>query len=570
MAHSIIICFDNSESARNGDFLPNRLVTMRETVYEVAQAIVRHREDNEIGFITMGGSRPDLASPMSHNMITFQKKLHETRTTGNMVDLFASLKLALLIHNHRISMKIKLKRRVIVFLGSTINEIVQKDAQIDKIGEQYRQNEVSLDLIIFGDPIEVKCSLEYFELFVDSLGSESQLIGICSNNHDISTFIFDRLRSLSEFRQFRIFIPSMELPQTDDIDLELMTAIQLSLNDLQQHGSAKGAKTSDLSSLETTVKEKSKTIKSITKLNVKSPSIENLKSSLFKNVKDENEFLKVRKSLKEKILLDKAKVEERKLLQFKSIHSSTAWKEEKQQLIKSKILKQTNVTKEKYTENSENNIPKRRVKRTVVKNVNTTKNKDQAFVSQTRSQKSNYSIASSRTKRDVSPFSIEKSDIPKMEDFYKLLKKIQSLKRPRTPRMSSSLEMKKKSITNIRLPKSRKTSVIFQNSALHSEKNVIKKSVGKFDFDKMKKIIDEKLNQLQENSRNKIGILQPNKLETLKSSPIHHTNLLPTIHQTKKKFEPIKIPILGKPFKLLNLNHNSKNSKLTEKKYVKT
>lgn len=141
---------------------------------------------------------------------------------------------------------------------------------------------------------------------------------------------------------------------------------------------------------------------------------------------------------------------------------------------------------------------------------------------------------------------------------------------PRTPRMSSSLEMKKKSITNIRLPKSRKTSVIFQNSALHSEENVIKKSVGKFDFDKMKKIIDEKLNQLQENSRNKIGILQPNKLETLKSSPIHHTNLLPTIHQTKKKFEPIKIPILGKPFKLLNLNHNSKNSKLTEKKHVKT
>lgn len=123
-----------------------------------------------------------------------------------------------------------------------------------------------------------------------------------------------------------------------------------------------------------------------------------------------------------------AKVEERKLLQSKSIHSSTAWKEEKQQLIKSKILKQTNMTKEKFTENSENNIPKRRVKRTVVKNVNTTKNKDQAFVSQTRSQKSNYSIASSRTKRDVSPFSIEKSDIPKMEDFYKLLKKIQSLK----------------------------------------------------------------------------------------------------------------------------------------------
>merc|ERR1711937_893066 len=53
---STVICVDNSEFCRNGDFVPNRLLAQRDAANLVARTKMRQNAENACGLLTMSNN----------------------------------------------------------------------------------------------------------------------------------------------------------------------------------------------------------------------------------------------------------------------------------------------------------------------------------------------------------------------------------------------------------------------------------------------------------------------------------------------------------------------------------
>lgn len=52
-----LICCDNSDFMRNGDYLPTRLLAQQETVSLLANVKTQSNQESEVGVLTMAGKR---------------------------------------------------------------------------------------------------------------------------------------------------------------------------------------------------------------------------------------------------------------------------------------------------------------------------------------------------------------------------------------------------------------------------------------------------------------------------------------------------------------------------------
>ncbi|CAK9807330.1 26S proteasome non-ATPase regulatory subunit 4, partial [Anthophora quadrimaculata] len=173
---STMICVDNSDYMRNGDFLPTRLQAQQDAVNLVCHSKTRSNPENNVGLITL--ANVEVLATLTSDVGRILSKLHQVQPNGNL-SLITGIRIAHLALKHRQGKNHKM--RIVAFIGSPI-EIDEKE--LVKLAKKLKKEKVNVDVISFG---EDNANNEVLTAFINTLigkdGTGSHLITVPPGPH---------------------------------------------------------------------------------------------------------------------------------------------------------------------------------------------------------------------------------------------------------------------------------------------------------------------------------------------------------------------------------------------------
>ncbi|XP_050234156.1 26S proteasome non-ATPase regulatory subunit 4 homolog [Mercurialis annua] len=145
-----MICIDNSEWMRNGDYAPSRFQSQADAVNLISGAKTQSNPENTVGILTMAGRGVRVLTTPTTDLGKILACMHDVEMGGEM-NMTAAIQIAQLALKHRQNKN--QQQRIIVFAGSP----VQYDKKmLEMIGKKLKKNNVSLDVVSFGEEEDEK------------------------------------------------------------------------------------------------------------------------------------------------------------------------------------------------------------------------------------------------------------------------------------------------------------------------------------------------------------------------------------------------------------------------------
>ncbi|XP_066156086.1 26S proteasome non-ATPase regulatory subunit 4 [Euwallacea fornicatus] len=173
---STMICVDNSDYMRNGDFLPTRLQAQQDAVNLVCHSKTRSNPENNVGLLTL--AHVEVLATLTSDVGRILSKLHKVQPNGN-INLHTGIRIAHLALKHRQGKNHKM--RIVVFVGSPV---VSEEKELVKLAKKLKKEKVNVDVISFGEDAE---NSEVLTTFVSALngkdGTSSHLVTVPPGPH---------------------------------------------------------------------------------------------------------------------------------------------------------------------------------------------------------------------------------------------------------------------------------------------------------------------------------------------------------------------------------------------------
>ncbi|KAL5063664.1 hypothetical protein RYX36_025401 [Vicia faba] len=145
-----MICIDNSEWMRNGDYSPSRFQAQSDAVSLICGAKTQSNPENTVGVLTMAGKGVRVLATPTSDLGKILACMHGLEIGGGM-NLAAGIQVAQLALKHRQNKK--QQQRIIVFSGSPVKH---EKKMLEMIGRKLKKNSVALDIVNFGEDDEGK------------------------------------------------------------------------------------------------------------------------------------------------------------------------------------------------------------------------------------------------------------------------------------------------------------------------------------------------------------------------------------------------------------------------------
>ncbi|XP_054823049.1 26S proteasome non-ATPase regulatory subunit 4 homolog [Prosopis cineraria] len=145
-----MICIDNSEWMRNGDYAPSRFQAQADAVNLICGAKTQSNPENTVGVLTMAGKGVRVLVTPTSDLGKILACMHGLEIGGEM-NLAAGIQVAQLALKHRQNKK--QQQRIIIFAGSPVKH---EKKLLEMIGRKLKKNSVALDIINFGEEDEGK------------------------------------------------------------------------------------------------------------------------------------------------------------------------------------------------------------------------------------------------------------------------------------------------------------------------------------------------------------------------------------------------------------------------------
>ncbi|KAK4635008.1 26S proteasome non-ATPase regulatory subunit 4 [Fulvia fulva] len=158
-----MIVVDNSESSRNGDYVPSRWEAQVDAVNLIFHSKTQANPESSVGLMSMGGSGPEVLTTLTTNPGKILDGLHRTKVKGES-HLYTGIMIASLALKHRQNKS--QRQRIIVF---TCSPIADSTATLAKLAKRMKKNNTSIDMIAFGDLTEE--SLDKLRAFNEAVKS---------------------------------------------------------------------------------------------------------------------------------------------------------------------------------------------------------------------------------------------------------------------------------------------------------------------------------------------------------------------------------------------------------------
>ncbi|CAF0837004.1 unnamed protein product [Rotaria sp. Silwood1] len=178
---STIICVDNSDFMRDGDFIPTRMQAQQDAVSLIFHAKTRSNPENNVGLLTFSDGR--VVTQLTSDVGKVFSKLHLLPVEGKL-DFCKGIKVANLALKHRQGKNHR--PRIIAFVGSPLEVDTH---EFTKLAKRLKKEKVSIDIVVFGD----ESSKEKFEEFITTINGKentnSHLICVPSGDNLPDTLI---------------------------------------------------------------------------------------------------------------------------------------------------------------------------------------------------------------------------------------------------------------------------------------------------------------------------------------------------------------------------------------------
>eukprot|EP01137_Pigoraptor_chileana_P020907 Opistho-2@83891 len=177
-----VICVDNSEWMRNGDYAPTRIEAQHDAVNLICGAKTQQNAENTVAIMT-GAGRVEVLVTLTTDLGKVLTSLHSVKMTGKM-SLLNSLQIAQLVLKHRLNKN--QRQRIVIFVGSPIDS---DEGELVKLGKKLKKNNVAVDVINFGEEADNTPKLEAFVNAVNSKDGNSRLVTIPPGPHILSDIL---------------------------------------------------------------------------------------------------------------------------------------------------------------------------------------------------------------------------------------------------------------------------------------------------------------------------------------------------------------------------------------------
>ncbi|PKU67362.1 26S proteasome non-ATPase regulatory subunit 4 homolog [Dendrobium catenatum] len=140
-----MICIDNSEWMRNGDYAPTRFQAQADAINLVCGCKTQSNPENTVGLLTMGAKGVRVLVTPTSDLGKILACMHGLEIGGEL-NLVSGIQVAQLALKHRQNKN--QQQRIIVFVGSPIKH---EKKLLEAIGKTLKKNSVALDVVDFGE-----------------------------------------------------------------------------------------------------------------------------------------------------------------------------------------------------------------------------------------------------------------------------------------------------------------------------------------------------------------------------------------------------------------------------------
>ena len=164
-----ILCLDNSDWTRNGDYFPSRFQTQIDAGNLIIENLCESNPENSLGILTMAGKRVETIVTLTNDESRLLEAMSNISLNGEC-DIVSALRISILCLKHRINKN--QKQRIILFIGSPVNS---KKENLIQIGKNLKKYNVALDIISFGNVDENRELLDILLKEVNNSNNSSLL-----------------------------------------------------------------------------------------------------------------------------------------------------------------------------------------------------------------------------------------------------------------------------------------------------------------------------------------------------------------------------------------------------------
>jgi len=140
-----MICLDNSDWMRNGDYIPTRLNAQQDAASLICTQRTDSHPESTVGLLTMAGKGVEVLVSPTENIGKILATFAEITPSG-APDFVVSVSIAQLALRHR-----KNKnggQRIIIFIGSPV---AAEAKELKKVGSLLKKNNIAVDVVVMGE-----------------------------------------------------------------------------------------------------------------------------------------------------------------------------------------------------------------------------------------------------------------------------------------------------------------------------------------------------------------------------------------------------------------------------------
>jgi len=168
---AVMVCIDNSDYTRNGDYTPTRFIAQSDAVQIVCSSKTLANPENSVGLLCCAGDRIEVMITPTMDLGKMVSEIAKVKVQGQS-DLLRGIQTAQLALKHRQNKN--QKQRIIAFVGSPVSAT---ERELEVLGKNLKKNNVSLDLVSFGETDENTAKLDKLLTAVNS-GDSSHVITV--------------------------------------------------------------------------------------------------------------------------------------------------------------------------------------------------------------------------------------------------------------------------------------------------------------------------------------------------------------------------------------------------------
>lgn len=168
---AVMVCIDNSNFARNGDYTPTRWTSESDAVQIICSSKTAQNPENSVGLLTTAGDRIEVLITPTTDLGRMIAEMNKVKL-GGVSDLLRGIQTAQLALKHRQNKN--QKQRIVAFVGSPI---IATERELEVLGKNLKKNNVSLDLVSFGEVEENEAKLDKLLSAVNS-GDTSHVVPV--------------------------------------------------------------------------------------------------------------------------------------------------------------------------------------------------------------------------------------------------------------------------------------------------------------------------------------------------------------------------------------------------------